>query len=140
MTGTAYAEMLAIAAELTGRETVLRPPADKESLAQLEAVIGGPLGEQARALFSVFDGFDGRMPDDKTMVCLWSADAIHRAAAQHSRSAKGQLIGDHFLAAEHFRCDLRRDQSEVWWDERGTVAAASLLEFCRQVGRGTVAP
>jgi hypothetical protein len=137
VTDIAQAELARIAAKLESRGTRLRPPADDQTITRLEVAIGGPLSRYSRALYSTFDGFDQAAPDEKTMVCLWSAETICGRANTGINSSKGQLIGDYFLDADLFRCDLRSDVSKVWWDERGTIAAVSLLELCRQIGDGT---
>jgi cell wall assembly regulator SMI1 len=140
MRGIAQAELVDIAANLEARGTRLRPPADDQSLTRLEAAIGGPLTDEARALFSVFDGFEAEMADEETMVCLWSADAIRQKVEAEGAIAKGQVIGDYSLSADLFRCDLRTGAAKVWWDDRGTIAASSLFDFYRQVAEGTFEP
>jgi hypothetical protein len=98
------------------------------------------LSEEARTLFSVFDGFDEQMADQATMVCLWSADAIAETAEAEEASSRGQVIGDYFLSADLFRCDLRSNASMVWWEDRGDVAANSLTEFYQHIADGTFKP
>lgn len=137
MTGIAQAELADVAARLESRGTKLRPAANDQTLASLEAAIGGSLSEPARALYSTFDGFDADIPDNATMVCLWSAETVSRKSMLAGITGKGQVIGDYFLDADLFRCDLRSEDSKVWWDERGLIAASSLIEFCRQVAEGT---
>lgn len=131
------AELAAIAAKLTERGTRLRPPADEQILAQLEDTLEGRLSEPARTLFATFDGFADEMADQKTMVCLWSADAVRERVRQSESIGTKPAIGDHFLGADLLCCDLRSDASKVWWNDRGTIAAESLLEFLWEVGEGT---
>lgn len=137
--GDEWAEMAKVAAMLEARGTRLRPPADLKALAHLEDTIGGRLSDQASALFQTFDGFIDEIPDDKTMVCIWSVERII-CVTRESRIATGHAIGDHFLAADFFCCDLRNSASRVWRQECGSIVAGSLLEFCQQISEGTLAP
>ena len=133
-------ELLALAAKFEGRDTRVRPPANERSLLRLESAINGALSKEARAIFSVFDGFEDQMADEATMVCLWSADVIAETAETEGTTSRGQLIGDYFLSADLFRCDLRSNVSPVWWEDRGDIAADSLVEFYQRVAEGLFKP
>jgi hypothetical protein len=133
-------EILGLVAKFEERGTRVRPPADEQSLLRLEHAIKGSLSEEARILFSVFDGFDEQMADEATMVCLWSADAISKTAELEGDAPRGQVIGDYFLSADLFRCDLRSNASMVWWEDRGDIAAKSLTEFYQRIADGLFKP
>lgn len=124
-----------VAAELEARGTRLRPPADNATLSLLESLIGGALSETARALYSTFNGFAEESIDDETMIRLWSIDTIMRNIEAERKTGTGQGIGDYFLSLDIFRCDLREDRDKVYLESGEINVAASLLEFCKKLGR-----
>lgn len=139
MTGDMVSVVALVRVGLTSRGIRLRPPADAEKLSLLEHSIGGQLSDCARALYEQFDGFAEDVPDHVTMLRLWSTDAIRSSLGCESNLA-GQVIADHFINADFLICDLRNHNSPVWWQERGTTAAPTLVDFCLRLADGTFSP
>jgi hypothetical protein len=133
-------EVMELGRKFESRGTSVRPPADDRALHRLENAIQGPLAHEARAILSIFDGFDEQTPDEATMVCLWSAEMIAQHAEAEEIDPRGPVIGDYFLSADLFRCDLRRSDSAVWWHDRAKVAAPTLYDFYKCVAEGLFKP
>lgn len=131
-------EFLEIASTLMSRGTQLRPAATESEIERLSRKIGAEISDEARALYSTFNGFELLIPDDQSMVCLWSIDNIIEAIGDERSFDNRQVIGDYFLSSSEFRCDLTQSPSAVLLDEGGYVVANSLLEFCRKISTGRV--
>lgn len=138
MINSLRAEFRQLAAKLEEKGTKLRPAASEETLMRLQVALGGALSLQARALFSTFDGFDDQSPGSDTMIYLWPVEEIIGKLA--IPIGRIQAIADYFLDAEFLSCDLRSDDACVWWESRNAIASKDLLEFCRLISRGTLAP
>lgn len=140
MTAALKAKIEEIVSKLQQRGVPLRKPASRLSLMRLEDALSAPLSAEAVAVYSVFDGFEMGMADDRTMISLWPTDAICDSVRAGDMTDEGQPIGDHFFSADIFRCDLRDGASKVWLTERGSVVADNLIEFCRHVADATFEP